>query len=332
MIIGLITPSGTSCLSNAGAHMITAGIRWLVRQAVPDALFVNIEMLRDDPAQWDAAMTCDALVLCGNPRFSLSDNEWWEAGIWKRLLHVRRAGIRVIDAWAGACVGLDSGAESLDAQADELLALPRNREACEHARQITGCIARDALAQRMYERAGVPSALLPCSSWWAGHELGATHLAHYVLRPLNAIVLLGMAGHDWLPNAVRALVGRMQPGDAQLAAHVWTVATTWSDYVWAREHGLDVRLVTDPRSLLRLYGACNTVASFRIHASIPAASMGASVATLAVDSRARICEPFGLPVTPFTELMDAPERVRFGYPQLPSPQPAIQHLRALLTC
>lgn len=328
MIVGLVAPWNVACTGNAGAHMITAGIRWLVRQAVLDALFVNIEMLRDDPAQWEAAMACDALVLCGNPRFSLSEDAWWEAGIWHRLLQARRAGIRVIDAWAGACVGLGSSVhQGLDSQADELLALLRNRVALDHAGQLTGTITRDALAQRLYERAGVPSMLLPCSSWWARDDLASGGRD----RDRRAIVLLGMPGHDWLPNAVWLLKQLMAGGSDPVP--VWTVATTRNDYAWAREHALEVDLVTDPASLLRLYGACDQVASFRIHASIPAASMGAAVATFAVDSRAQVCEPFGLPVTPFTELRESPFSARFDTARTPpSPAPAINHLRTLLTC
>ena len=46
MRIGLITPEGTDI--NPGSRMITAGIRYLLRRAVPDAVFVPIQMLERD--------------------------------------------------------------------------------------------------------------------------------------------------------------------------------------------------------------------------------------------------------------------------------------------
>lgn len=330
MNIGLVAPAGTSCRSNAGAHLLTAGIRWLIRQAVPGARFVTVEMLRDDPAQWSAAMTCDALVLCGNPRFSAGDADaWWEHGIWDRLVAAQLAGIPVIDAWAGACLGLDAGTD-LDADAARLEAIPRVRSALAHAGVIRGRITRDALAQRVYERAGLQSELLPCSSWWAHRELDVHAADEPVdLRPYDAIVLLGMAGHAWMPAALRRLQATIEADDASRPCLL--LATTWSDLLWARGAGLNTtQLVSDPASLLRTYAQCRRVASLRIHASIPAASVGCAVATLGLDTRALACAPFRLTVTPFTALHELDAPLPFAYAEAPDAAPAITTLRTLL--
>src|SRR3546814_9964855 len=75
--------------------MVTSGIRHLVVSAISDARFIDVEMLWDDEDQWSAAATCDAAVICGNPRFSVSpDDAWWECGIWSRINELSRSGVR----------------------------------------------------------------------------------------------------------------------------------------------------------------------------------------------------------------------------------------------
>ncbi len=335
MIIGLITPADTSCLANPGWHLITAGIRWLVRQAVSDASFIIIDMLRDDAEQWAAAMRCDALLLCGNPRFSLSDGDpWWECGIWQRLLAAQMAGVRVIDAWAGACYPHAEPYPDLDEMAGRIEALPRNQAALQVARQLTGVIVRDALALRIYQRAGIPAKLLPCSSWWAKREyrVKSDYLFHAGAPP-NALVLTSLEGHDWAPETLRLLPQMIAASHHGRGWAVMQIATTWRDYVWARGAGLDPRLITDPESLLRIYARCNAVASFRVHASIPAASVGCAVATLAIDSRANALEQFDhLPWQPFTSLTDPEFALLFQIGARPKSSAAIHTLRRMLTC
>lgn len=332
MNIALVTPADTSCLSNPGWHMITAGIRWLVRLAVPEARFIVVDMLRDDPAQWAAAKTCDALLLCGNPRFSLSaGTPWWEAGIWQRLNQARAAGVRVIDAWGGACYPHADEYPDLDTMAAELEALPRTQHALAVARLMHGVIVRDALAQRIYERAGIAAELLPCSSWWAAQEFGVEPAPwHQVDRRINAVVLTALDGHDWAGPGIETLCANMLALPQSRGGRVVQLATTWADYVWARSVGLQPRLVTDAESLLRIYAQCNAVASFRVHASIPAASLGCAVATLAIDSRARLVCPFDLPWHPFTWLAIPDFVPCFAYTAGEPSAPAVQTLRRLL--
>ncbi len=331
MIIGLITPADTSCLANPGWHLITAGIRWLVRQAVSDSSFIIIDMLRDDAEQWAAAMRCDALLLCGNPRFSLSDGDpWWECGIWQRLLGAQMAGIRVIDAWAGACYPHAEPYPDLDEMAAQIETLPRNQAALQVARQLSGVIVRDALALRIYERAGIPAELLPCSSWWAARQYRVYRDLPLCKGRYNAIVLTKLDGHEWAPEMLRRMTSTIAESD--YAGPVVQIATTWGDYLWARDAGLAPNLITDPASLLRVYANCNAVASLRVHASIPAASLGCAVATLAIDSRAMVVEPFDLPWHPFTSLSDPDFPPVFQFSARRNSAPSIETLRRFLKC
>lgn len=328
--IALVAPSNTACTGNAGAHMITAGIRYLVRAAVPDALFITVDMLRDDARQWAAARESEALVLCGNPRFSLSDDAWWEDGIWGRINACVDAGVRVLDGWAGASVGLGLARGGLPTQADHLLRIARNHRVLQHSYRLAGVIARDALAHHLYTTHGIRNAHhLPCSSWYAAREYGVMPDSEFP-DIHAAIVLLALRGHAWAPDALRRLAGSLADRHGQPCAFI---ATTFGDFEWANEVGLQrVMLVTDPPSLLRLYARCVRVVSLRIHASIPAASMGAQVCTLAVDSRAQICEPFGLPVQPFTDLQRPDFVPQFAHARAPDIHTIVSTMRTLLTC
>lgn len=340
MHLALIAPCSTSSASNAGAHMITAGIRWLLRRAVPGVRFSLVEMLRDAPDQWAAAaQTADAFVLCGNPRFSTSADAWWEDGIWQRIADAAAVrGARVIDAWGGACLALPEPGMVLDvpASARHLVGFRRIAERVGPRMRASGmrAIARDDVAQACYEALGVPSVRLPCSSWWAQREHGVQIRSWADDGRQNSIILLRLDGHEGAAEALRILPARIAtlPGARGRDLPTRIIATCVQDYAWAREQGLDdVQLITDPPSLLRVYALSNVVVSLRIHASIPAASLGASVCTLAVDTRARICDPFGLPHQPLADLFnpDAPLRADFAVP--PALEPVVAHLQEHLT-
>src|SRR3546814_19850055 len=95
-----------------------------------------VEMLWSDEDQWSAAATCDAAVICGNPRFSVSpDDAWWECGIWSRINELSRSGVRVIDGWAGATAELDC-----DNAVEKLIEHPRVQDALSFARCLWGRI------------------------------------------------------------------------------------------------------------------------------------------------------------------------------------------------
>src|SRR3546814_5437569 len=87
-----------------------------------------------------------------------------------------------------------------------------------------------------------------------------------ICRDRNAIVLLEMRSHEWAPDTIKALQSRMAPCEV--------IAINWNDYEWAISNGIDATLISDAGSLLRTYSRCNMVVSLRVHAAIPAASIG----------------------------------------------------------
>lgn len=280
MRIALICPGETGCDGNPGCAIITAGIRWLLGQAFPDAVIVRVEMMQDVEGHWRAAATCDAAILCGNPRITLSEDAWWEDGILDRLVALQAAGIKVVDGWAGACIG---SMEAIEGAAERLLNHPRNRRNMGRLAKLSGVIARDPLMQAVCERAGISSVMLPCSSWWAARHYGVRTAA----EKTTDIVVLG-------PN---------MPLDGFVVESGFKIiAPTLGDYDAASRAGLDVELISDPPSLLAAMSRARRVLSGRIHSAIPAASLGAAVCVASIDSRALTCAPFGIGIIKAGEL------------------------------
>jgi hypothetical protein len=273
--------------------MITTGIRELVKRVVPEASFTPINMQAHD-LSWSAAATCDRIIICGNPRFTMSTgNEFWENGMWDLLLDLQRDGRRVIDGWAGSAFPYNEYAPTSAEMAKAIAAFPGRQKRLEQAAQLHGRITRDSTMQLLYENAGAPATLLPCSSWWARDAYGTEGTQAFY----DAIVVYQLRGHEWMPEAL-ARVQFLMTQDLP----VKIIATTWPDYLWAQEHGFDVELFADVESLLEFFAFSRRVLSFRLHAAIPAASLGCEVAAVSIDSRTDACLPFGIPVVRFTEL------------------------------
>ncbi len=297
MNIGLVGAVECGVNGNPGWHMITAGIRWLVRQVNPHASFLPINMHAFD-VSWEAARTCETVIVCGNPRFSMSlGDAFWEHDMWERLSALTQFGVKVIDGWAGAGFPYTEQSLTADEIAVALSFLPKRQDYLQIARSFHGRITRDAAMQSVYAKAGISSTLLPCSSWWAQQEY------HVGVRDTqcDALVLFRSRHTGWFLDALKTVIER---GFSTRPLRV--IATTWDDYQWAQEVGLTPTLITDPPSLLQFYGTAGNVLSFRLHGAIPAASMGCAVTAVAIDSRVYACNQFEIPIVRFTDLPALP--------------------------
>jgi hypothetical protein len=76
------------------------------------------------------------------------------------------------------------------------------------------------------------------------------------------------------------------------------VVHSYADWKWAER--LRPLCLSDPAELLEFYSRVDRMHSFRLHASIPALSLGANVTDYAIDSRCLTLEPFGVASVPFT--------------------------------
>jgi len=291
MNVGLVGPIDTSASGNPGWHMIVAGIRYLVRQARPDALFFPINMYQFDESWTAAEDMCDVAIICGNPRFSMSEgSSFWEHEIWHRLHAMHLHGVRVIDGWAGSAFPFTHPELQPSEMATALMYAPKRQEYLSIAKLFHGCITRDPTMQCIYQRAKIDAVMLPCSSWWAKDEYGVQPQA----RAYDVVVPYRMDGH---PEVEVALASMRADG-----CLLRVIATTVQDYAWLRKGDRPVELVADPASLLRVFAGARRVLSFRLHSAIPAASLGCAVATISIDSRTDACRSFQLPVTGFPDL------------------------------
>lgn len=276
MRFGLVEPSGQLPSVNAGWHMINAGIRYLFRQACPEAEFTSLPMLRPwREEDYQAARSCDALVLAGNPRYDLGKHEWLYAGVLDQMLAID---VPKIDAWAGGAVPTRNGVEH---DARQLLANPRNQRILEKLKSFHAVIARDDLAQRVNELAGLPAVQMPCSSWWAAKEFGVEpgEKQGRVLIAQNVAMVAGIIGRHYRDG--------------------WRiVATSSTDRQYCRSIGICAELIYKPREILELFSQTEVVVSCRLHAAIPAASLGCKTSIIAIDTRAQAGDAFGIPWAP----------------------------------
>lgn len=319
MNIGLVGPTDCGATGNPGWHMITAGIRWLVRHAIFNVVFTPVNMSRFDDSWTAAESACDAIIVCGNPRFSMSEGDaFWEHEMWSRLHAAHLHGVRIIDGWAGSAFPYTDHKLSTSDMATALMFAPKRRDYLNIAKQFHGRITRDPTMQCIYERAHAPSVMLPCSSWWARDEYGVNEGN----KSYDVVVLYRM--DDW-PHVIDEL--RMWQDVKLSERSLRMVATTVQDYLWAREHELNVELVADAVSLLHVFASADRVVSFRLHSTIPAASLGCTVAAISVDSRTDACRLFELPVTGFTDIC----ALQFGRATVPDTDNVVDVLRDMLT-
>lgn len=267
MRIGLVTPRAAGPDTNPGSELITAGIRWLLRSALRDVEFVEIDMLQPwGDAEYEAARRCDLLALCGNPRFDTGDHQWLYSGL---IQAMSECGLPMVDLWAGACVPPGG-------RVDDLLANPRNRSILGQLAGFQAIVTRDTLAQQCAERAGLRAVQLPCSSWWAAKEYGVEP------RRKTRRILVPIRGVD--PDIVERLAARRE-----------VISLTRDDAQWCEDEGIADTMVYRPDEILTLLAEAEEVVTFRLHVGIPAASLGARVVLAAIDSRAQAGEAFGIP-------------------------------------
>ena len=89
--IFLLTPTRRGVNSNPGSHLITAGIKWLIRRAEPEASLAEIDLTDHDEPGWQLALDrADVIVVCGNPRLNEAPNgQYCDVGIWRSLEEAR---------------------------------------------------------------------------------------------------------------------------------------------------------------------------------------------------------------------------------------------------
>ncbi len=286
MRYGLISPTAVSIHSNAGWHFITAGIKYLIRLADPEAEFTYVDFFDKD--KWwptNPFMTFDWVVICGNPRYSTgADDEWLYVGMLTLLKKIHDlTGVQVLDAWqgAGAPLGKSSGENAI-----ELYRLAHNREIIRLLKSMKAkVITRCATSQRINEIGDLESVQMPCSSFWGAHEIVRDFPNQTFPKADKKIVIpFHMEGFEGAAGIMRTLSRTHE-----------IYATCILDSEWLSAIGLKHIMIYDPTDLVNLYLQSKEVISYRLHAAIPAASVGCKVFYSAIDSRGETCESFKIP-------------------------------------
>lgn len=273
----LITPVKISPLSNPGCIFITDGIEYLFQKAFPGSEFKRVSMFNWTPKHDEAIEWSDAVVVCGNPRYDMGTetDSWLYTGLFDKLIET---GKPLIDAWQGSSA---RHRDNKDPRSDagELLMRPRNKAMIKRLSKFSAIISRDLRASLVNSAAKLGHALIPCSSWFA-YKL---YDVPQVEKNKDLVIVYRRPGCG---NTVQLLRHLQKTHEV--------VCTTGFDSTWCKNIHVDHITVFDPKELIALYASARSVISYRLHAAIPAASLGAKVSMVAVDTRAQAAEMFGI--------------------------------------
>jgi len=142
---------------------------------------------------------------------------------------------------------------------------------------------RDQLASDLLTALEIPHELEPCPSWQAARTLRVKSQSEdydvAVLYDPAAGISAGTLGADFFRRWDKYWVKRSQGSTRVLSIHP-------ADTSYAQRLGLRAEPVASCRRLLEILSRCRRVYSGRVHAAIPALSMGKDAYVAAVDSRA----------------------------------------------
>ena len=299
----LITTGRRGPSRNVGCAVIADGLRYLIRQADPHAIFHVVDQDVHRPQDWEYMQAVGGcLVFAGNPRLNsvAGSNQHCDRDIWGHIAAARDAGLRTADLSVGATYYLPL--QALDTMAAEMLALPKVLETLAHEAAMDLVITRDPLMQALVSTVRDDAALLPCASWWAKDYRGV----HWQPKRRHAIAIKRLPGHEWILKAIRGTLERLSADRETLL-----VGHDADDYRWLAAHAPDLAsrmdVYSEVRGLLGCYAETSRLVSFRLHATIPALSLGARVTHIALDSRHLCLEPWGIASQIFEALLERDE-------------------------
>lgn len=292
----LFTSPCTGPSLNPGSHLITDGIKALIRFHDPEAVFLEMTLFAHVPMNWDVINArADAIFLCGNPRFEPSNDQfYWLTDLLKHMLSAQGRGVKIGDLFLGAAYPLplsDNGDI-----ANKLLKFSRNRETLSLLSGFDLVVTRDALSQRICSDVIKNCCQLHDSTFWARYFWGVGSEE----KKYNCVTFPRLHCHDWLLKQLYTTA--LLLGEEK---ETYFLCTCWEEYRIALSvlpNPKNLLLIYDPESLLRFYSRVDKLVSCRLHSSIPALSLGARVTNIAMDSRSQAFDAFGFESVPFSEL------------------------------
>lgn len=296
----LITPQLFASDHDPGVTFITHGCRYLISQADPDALFLPISNIWHSAPDWKLLFDqADCLVLAGSPLYDPSDIQvYWNYDIWKHVDLARSRGIPVVDLWGYSSHPFPL--PDLDTMAQTILTTHRTQRLLKIQKHFNMIITRDLCSQLIASSMRQDVSALPCCSFWAHRYFNVSSIE----RSFNCVTLRHRPGQEWLIEPLHALAHELSKDKP-----TYLVCHTRHEYWWFKKNFPDPEhliCIYDPKSLLEFYARCDKVISIRLHATIPALSLGCNVINLSVDARSQALDLYDIPSTPYTDLKQGP--------------------------
>lgn len=303
----LFTSPCTGPSLNPGSNLITDGIKALIRFHDPEAVFLEMSLFNHVPLNWDVINArADAIFLCGNPRFELSNNHfYWLTDLLKHMLSAQGRGVKIGDLFLGTAHPLPLSDN--EAMANSLLKFSRNRETLSLLSGFDMVITRDALSQCLCEGVVKNSCQLPDSTFWARYFWDVAPEG----KKYNCVTFPRLHCTDWLLKQLYKIASMLA-----VERTTYFLCTCWEEYRIALSvlsNPQNILLIYDPESLLRFYSRVDKLVSCRLHSSIPALSLGAQVVNIAMDSRSQAFDAFDFKSIPFLALKDRLELGKFNF-------------------
>lgn len=310
----LITPVEISPHHDPGCTFIRWGARYILNLFDPDAIIMPLSDANKDPAAWDT-MRHQKSILCLSaiPHYFISDVKcFWDWTIWDLAAAALNAGHTVIDLAGYSKLNLPP--TDHQTATSSLLAHPRTHRTLNVQKRFAIIITRDLLSCHVASTINPASYHLPCTAFFAKQYAHTPPGAKYY----NVVTLRRIDSSPWTTTRL-AEIAQQHMSDLP----VRYICHTLRDYDYCRPHLptlADCHLVYDPATLLNIYSHTSRLLSLRLHASIPAISLGAQVCNIALDTRSAALTDLGVPCQTLAHLARDPFIPYFH------PQPLHHHI------
>lgn len=280
----LITQTPDSDNINPGSTLIANGIEYLISRADRNADFFFVCQDHYITEEWDAIRhSADYLIFAGGPRINSHPTStlYCDFDIWDHISQAMDLGVKVMDLFVGATHYLPL--RDKNEMVKTLITIPKNEKVLTNYRDMKCVIARDELMQMILCRVldyDVPH--LPCASMYAKDHFKVKGALE---KEYHAVVFRKLPGNEWLIPKLCEAADDFQKEDGK-PCHF--IAHTEADKKWISEMypliSNGVKVLGDSREMVEFYAKADRVLSLRLHASIPALSLGARVTNVGVDS------------------------------------------------
>lgn len=291
----IVTPISVAQDCNPGGHFITGGLKYLLSKADPEAMFWDVPMYGYSQRTWALLRAIgEVVVMSGHPRFSSSDtaHHYWDTDLWTRIeMVVDRDKKIFVDAWAGGSHAMPL--KTINDMGKKIRGQAWVKKILRVESKSNVCIVRDDLALRVIQPSAPHAVKLHCNSWFARRYFGVDPIGEDERRH-NLVIPTRFNGRE---GVCRKLKSKAEAMTEINGLPTYFVVHSFQDREWCLKHGLsdrEVLCVYEPRTLLKLYQQCALMISMRIHASVPAMSLGVKILHVGTDARCLTVDEYGV--------------------------------------